>query len=1194
MQKFDIVLPQGEWGSTKTKYPPDSDQVNLNNFVEGTINVETDIKGVLTKIAGGVQYNPVELAIAPKDQYEAIFEDGSHHLLAVQSGEVKYSSGDGIFNTVVNGAGFTTGANFQFATILNRVYGCNNINAPQVYDRVTSYGGVGYSAPQMKVMGCQVPSSPPTAAMVAGAGVPVGGHTYKVTYLYYGSQESNGSATSNLVTVAAGPNQQVDLSSVPIGGYGVTSRKIYRDKNDGVYLQVGQISDNTTTVFSDNATIGTFPMPTANNLPPTFQEILSFLDRAWLTVIPGSPYTVRFSDPGLPDIHPAGNTVRCNQEDPVVAFKVFKGKIIVLNRNSIGQILGRSKIQFRYEEIPDSVGCVDSRSVQVRTVQGIPLLIWLSDKGFYGYNGNSVSYISDDIENIVNFNIQQSQFTKGINSQTTQSDFQSGTPSDGIDLTTLPGSITTPNPVREWNDQLDWEGGDSLENIATRDLSNRMESIVKFSPIANLGIAAGDAVIESGAVSLNDVTDYTGRNLPIDNNYVTSGGPLLFGGVATAWAQKINFAHNGAIQNTKFYSIRNGNPILPHLGWDIKCHIYSDISGNPSAPLWSSSLINIPWNVADVLQSHSFSPNLSISSGDYWFVVEIVTGGFAVSAARFTNGGYSEFTNLKALSSGVWTLPADMPTSFGLDLGEIIEGPNTGSFPTALPIDFTFAQDNQTSSGQWQTAIYDTQSISNVPPDIQVTAQDIGSSGVGNQTISLNVQVSDTGEASSFSSAETFVLANGTQVLNSVTSDKRYWRLLLILGSTDNRFVPAVDIEAGGSPLELRFPDDSIWISEPINCTGDVTSYDSLDIVDDIPSGTSVTVEVRTATTEGGLGAAPWVNFGSAVVRQWFQVRITMTLNTANTVTASVTSLKFTYTIVANIQSSSIDTGVTPAGWDIFQSSFTLNGGTLVYEMRSGVSLPALAGASYVAVTVNAFPAVPPNQYVQWRTTFTSTENNVPIVSDVTVNWFIAAADSIRVASLFHDRRYFISVAEFGQTTNNLLIELDSDGKWRLHRGFVINTFSLFFNQPYYGHATSGKIVRFLQGTSNLGAPIEFDIRTKTLQIMPNSKDDNLTKIIKNVTLTGASTGATYQVSFSVNEGDTWKVMRTDTGLTSFICPTAGPRWEQKFVANYAIGQLVSGKTLMIRVYNNDEQEVQIHKIRIKGYIRQSNTTITG
>lgn len=341
MKKFNLKLPRSTWGQLKTKYPVDSEFVQDDDFTTGTKNLDTTVKGVITKRKGSIPYNPTPLTKAAKDQYEAIFEDGIRHLLAFQNGELKYSPGDGTFNSIVNGTGFLEASNFQFATVNNKVYMGNGINNPQVYDRATSYGGASYTAPQLKQMGAQSPTSAPTLSSQTGAGlVPQGSYRYKYTFVYYDNEESNPSPASAVIT--AGASGSDITMSLPTGGYGVTKRNLYRSV-DGLndYLWVASIDNNIApNTVVDDQPAGSIAIPDNHDVPPTFGGITIYQEAVWLHKIAGEPFTLRYSNKGQPDIMPDKNYLICNQQDPLVGTVVFKGRLIVFNRNSMGQVLG--------------------------------------------------------------------------------------------------------------------------------------------------------------------------------------------------------------------------------------------------------------------------------------------------------------------------------------------------------------------------------------------------------------------------------------------------------------------------------------------------------------------------------------------------------------------------------------------------------------------------------------------------------------------------------------------------------------------------------------------------------------------------------------------------------------------------------------------------------------------------------------
>ena len=97
----------------------------------------------------------------------------------------------------------------------------------------------------------QVPRAPVAALVATASGnVTNGAHTYKVTCLD-AEGETIPSLVSNSVTVDAS-HKQVTVT-LPLGGTGTTSRKIYRTAAGGTaYLLLATLADNTTTSYTDN------------------------------------------------------------------------------------------------------------------------------------------------------------------------------------------------------------------------------------------------------------------------------------------------------------------------------------------------------------------------------------------------------------------------------------------------------------------------------------------------------------------------------------------------------------------------------------------------------------------------------------------------------------------------------------------------------------------------------------------------------------------------------------------------------------------------------------------------------------------------------------------------------------------------------------------------------------------------------
>lgn len=123
------------------------------------------------------------------------------------------------------------------------------------------------------------PSSTPTVAINTTAGNLNGAYTYKITFVTPTGNETAASVASSSVSPV---NQQVNLTSVPLGPTGTLFRSIYRTPaggGAGTQKFVGQIRDNTTTTYTDNlsdANLGVLAPSTnatTNGLRYVFDEL---------------------------------------------------------------------------------------------------------------------------------------------------------------------------------------------------------------------------------------------------------------------------------------------------------------------------------------------------------------------------------------------------------------------------------------------------------------------------------------------------------------------------------------------------------------------------------------------------------------------------------------------------------------------------------------------------------------------------------------------------------------------------------------------------------------------------------------------------------------------------------------------------------------------------------------------------------
>ena len=1140
MNKQTILLPgqQTDWGSYISKYQPDSQKVLDNMFTANSKNFVTDQTGMIDKRQGGVSWNRTSFAGPARDSYEAVFESGERHFLRVGQGNLSASTGNGLFTLIT--AGYSTLGNFEWATTENRVYGDNGINSPQVYDTVTSYGGVTYSFTTGKTrpMGAQPPVSAPTAgAPTAGGSVPVGAHRYKVTFLYYGSEESNGSPASATQTTTSG-NQTIPLSNIPIGGYGVTDRNIYRDNNDGVYYLVTTLAGNVATTFNDTiATPSTpTPIPEFNNPPPTFSQIALWLDALWIAPT-GESNTVRFSNAGSPDIFDPDNFITCQSDDVITALTVYNGKLYVHGLHSFGSIEGTTPDTFYYNNISRTIGCTDNRSIQVRSIVSVPTLWWLSDKGLYYSNGYTVEYGSDLIQDLVNLNLAQVNYSTNKNTQNSQAQYLGDTYTQGIDILSLPGTITTINPKADYSDTPDWLGGSVVTNVKTSD-SNFAECPTQFAPTIAQGTLGGQAQASGSNVTLPGGGNFTGE----------SHGETF---VADFTSEAINTFYNCSIVAQPFvppltgvlnqvsgfdmYSFAFGSPsTVP-----VTVAVYSDLGGLPGSSM-ASQTFSRPVGASGPLNIPAATLNVSLTGGTrYWIVISLGT---------VVGQGQGFFS--KAGQSATWSAGFSAYAKANSTIWQPFSPPHASSPPVSLTGGFTFTVTPVPETGTWASPVYDCGAISSVPATVTVSGSYPSPSSA---TITVYTSASP-GMGSP--NIQVFSNLNGAGTLT--LTGLRYWQVIISLNTSDSRNVPTV------SQPVFAFSTTANWESQPIHATTDNTGWGTLTFTGNVPAGTSVVLAI--ATSANNITYTSYGPIGSALVQEWAKIRFIISTDAGNTVSPSISDVTLTWTLTSQIESSAIDAATTPAGFSTMQFEQANPGfGTVTMYIRTATTAPGLSSATYVLVPNGTFPNLTPQEFMQWKLIFTASADASPEVTSVTINWFVGTGSSgVRCASLFYNKTYYLSVALIGSTANNVLIQLDQFGKFRIQKDNSVGTLLLFFNTLYFTDGITDSIYNgFIAPTDN-GTPIVMDVRTKAW----SENKDLFLKIPRGFKVTGLHTGTTIHAYYSPDRGNTWIEMLNENGVTGYTTNTSGLEFVMLFVPN--ADTLNSGRTLMYRLVSYD------------------------
>lgn len=205
----------------------------------------------------------------------------------------------------------------------------------------------------------------PTSTLTAGSGatgVLTGDYRYLVTYVNSNVVQSDVSPISTTLTVTSGA---VTLTSIPLApaSYGVNSRKIYRTVTSGaVFKYLGEIADNTTTTYSDNAADSALgaTAPTDQGNPPNYSFAITHQNRIFCND-PTNLNFVYYSELGDPYTFKATNFLMIgdNTTDLVRGLAVYNDNVVVFCDNSIWLIYMASTdpTDWKTIKIKSAYGC---------------------------------------------------------------------------------------------------------------------------------------------------------------------------------------------------------------------------------------------------------------------------------------------------------------------------------------------------------------------------------------------------------------------------------------------------------------------------------------------------------------------------------------------------------------------------------------------------------------------------------------------------------------------------------------------------------------------------------------------------------------------------------------------------------------------------------------------------------------------
>lgn len=242
--------------------------------------------------------------------------------------------------------------------------------------------------------GIPAPTSAPTTVEGAAGALAAGAYIYVITFLNSATgAESDFGTKSTSLTITA--DKKIDLTAIPVSSNGqVNARNIYRTEADqtGEYFFVAQLTDNTTTTYTDNVKDEDLDTRASldNGLPPgslIFCE--AWAERLWVM----NKETVFFSRAGLPESMSADFSIPILVNDGHVlrGMAAQADRLIVGKTNKMHYIRGDDESNFGRHTLSDRHGLFAGHSLVV--VEGVAF--WFGGTDFFLNDGTKTLSIGN-------------------------------------------------------------------------------------------------------------------------------------------------------------------------------------------------------------------------------------------------------------------------------------------------------------------------------------------------------------------------------------------------------------------------------------------------------------------------------------------------------------------------------------------------------------------------------------------------------------------------------------------------------------------------------------------------------------------------------------------------------------------------------------------------------------------------------
>lgn len=370
-----------------------------------------DEQGSLTKWEGmikgpGIVTNKMTETDASDATIKGLFfilkTDGGGAYFAITKTRIYYIAPTNLWTALTLPETFNSLTYFQYGTVINDILyvGVWDISTPRRVLRVDP----STIPPTVTFLGIASPTGATVDNATAGGSMTVGTYSYKVTF--YNStigQESNPSPVSGGVTLTAG-NQQVSLTSIPVSSdTQVNRRRLYRTTvNGGIWLYLGEITDNTTTTYTDNipdSSLGIAIEETGNGVPPALHKLADYKGHIFGSTISSS--RLWFSGQGKPGSFDS-NDFRdlTDSAGAITAIVKFLGQLIIFKSESIWIVTGEDRNTFIVTKQLSGIGTENQHNIIFNPEKNI--LMFIYQQSIFAYDGTSIVEMSSPIKAMLN------------------------------------------------------------------------------------------------------------------------------------------------------------------------------------------------------------------------------------------------------------------------------------------------------------------------------------------------------------------------------------------------------------------------------------------------------------------------------------------------------------------------------------------------------------------------------------------------------------------------------------------------------------------------------------------------------------------------------------------------------------------------------------------------------------------------